>query len=173
MIGQTMAIVHSSRIRSLTSIMSTAGRRRDSFGKLKAIRALTGPAPRNRDEAIQRAIGFYNVCGSPGFPTDWDKVRETAGLAYDRCFYPRGFVRQMAAVLATGSRYHALKFVRAPTAVIHGSHDPLIRPAAGRATARAIPGATLRMIDGMGHDLPEPVWPVVVDEIAGLRARTS
>jgi len=173
MIAQTLAITHTARVRTLTSIMSTAGRRRHSFGKLSAIRTLAGPAPRSREEAIANAETFYNVCGSPGFPTDWERVRDTAGRAYDRCFYPRGFVRQMAAILATGSRYHALKFVRAPTTVIHGTHDPLIRPAAGRATARAIPGARLRMIEGMGHDLPEAVWPVLVDEVDRLRARTS
>jgi len=173
MIGQTLALVPSSRVRSLTSLMSTAGRRRDSLGSLKAIRALTGPAPRSREQAVESAVDFYQVCGSPGFETDWDRVRDTAGRAYDRCFYPRGFVRQLAAIFATGSRYHALRFVRAPTTVIHGAVDPLIRPAAGRATARAIPGAKLRMIEGMGHDLPEAVWPIIADEVEALRARTS
>ncbi|RMH44900.1 MAG: alpha/beta fold hydrolase [Deltaproteobacteria bacterium] len=173
MIAQTMAIVHPHRVRSLTSLMSTAGRRRHAFGRFAAIRALLGSAPRNRDEAVERAVQFYEVCGSKGFPIDWERIRDTAGRAYDRCFYPPGFVRQFAAIAATGSRYEALRFVRAPTAVIHGSDDPLILPAAGRDVARAIPGATFRVIEGMGHDLPAAVWPILAGEIERVAARAA
>jgi pimeloyl-ACP methyl ester carboxylesterase len=77
----------------------------------------------------------------------------------------------MAAILATGSRYEALRFVRVPTTVLHGSADPLILPRSGRATAKAIPGARLRIFDGMGHDLPRPLWPAMIDEIAMVAAR--
>jgi pimeloyl-ACP methyl ester carboxylesterase len=173
MIAQTLAICHPSRVRTLMSIMSTTGQRRYGVGKLSAIRSLVGPAPRDRDEAVQRAEAFYRVCGSTGFPTDWDRVRDLAARAYDRCFYPAGFVRQMAAIVATGSRVHALRFVRAPATVMHGSVDPLIRPAAGRATARAIPGAKLRIIEGMGHDLPAGVWPAIAEEMAELADRAN
>lgn len=173
MVAQTTAIVHPSRVRSLTSIMSSTGQRRFVLGKLGAIKTLMGPSPRNRDEAIERSEVFYRVCGSTGFPIDWDRIRDVAGRAYDRCFYPAGFVRQMAAITATGSRHGALKFLRVPTTVIHGSEDPLIRASAGRATARAIPGAKLRIIDGMGHDLPEQVWPTVVGDIAEVADRAQ
>jgi pimeloyl-ACP methyl ester carboxylesterase len=171
MVAQSMAIAHPHRVRTLTSIMSTAGRPH-RLGSLRAMRTLLGPAPKNRDEAIARTERFYSVCGSTGFPRDWDRIRDVAGRAYDRCFYPVGFLRQFAAAAATGSRYEALRFVRIPTHVIHGSVDPLIVPAAGRDVARAVPGATLRIIEGMGHDLPAAIWPTLVGDVAELAGRT-
>lgn len=166
MIAQTMAIVHPSRVRTLTSIMSHPGDRLSSLSQPKALRALLGKAPRNRDEAIDRYLTFHRVAGSKGFEVDVDYLRDLAGRAYDRCHYPRGFMRQLAAIAATGDRTRALRFVRAPTLVLHGSDDPLIRPVGGRATARAIPGAELQIIDGMGHDLPRGTWPIISGAIA-------
>lgn len=173
MIAQTLAITHPSRVRSLTSIMSHTGRRRDGLPTVKAMRTLVGKTPRSTDEAIARAEAFYRVCGSTGFAIDWDHVRTTAAAGYERCLYPRGFVRQMAAIAASPSRYAALKFVRIPTAVIHGSVDPLIRPVGGRATARAIAGARLRIVEGMGHDLPAAVWPMLIDDLESVARRAD
>ncbi len=161
MIAQTMAIAHPSRVRTLTSIMSHPGDRWSALSRPKAIKALIGPAPKNKQQAIERYMEFSNVCGSKGYERDLDYLRELAGRAYERAFYPVGFVRQMAAIIATGDRTKALKFVRTPTLVLHGSDDPLIRPAGGRATARAIPNSTYRLIPGMGHDMPRGAWPVI------------
>lgn len=172
MVAQTLAIVHPHRLRTLTSMMSTSGKRWTSFGKPRAIRQLLGPPPRNRDEAIERHMLFRRVCGSTKFEIDWDLQRDLAGRSYDRGFYPRGFVRQMAAAMATGDRTAALRFVRTPTLVMHGSVDPLIPLRAGIATARAIPGAKLKIIDGMGHDMPRVLWPTLTDAIAEHAAVT-
>lgn len=173
MIAQTMAITHPHRVASLCSIMSNPGGRRHLLSAPKAMRALLQPTPRNRAEAVDRAEGFYAVCGSTGFPRDVEAIRERAGRAYDRCHYPQGFLRHMAAIFATGSRREALKFVRAPTAVIHGSADPLILPSGGRATAAAIPGSRLHVVDGMGHDLPEGAWPQIIETISSNARRAA
>lgn len=166
MIAQTGAIEHPSRVRTLTSMMSTTGERRGFFTRPRALRALLMPAPRTREEAGERAVEFTRAVGSPHYPFDEADLRERAALAFDRGLDPGGFLRHMGAILASGSRRQALGSVRAPTLVIHGSADPLIAVAGGRATARAIPGARLRIVPGMGHDLPEGLWPLLVDEIA-------
>ena len=168
MVAQTLAICHPSRVRTLTSIMSSPGGRRYSIARPRAAATLLRKPPRNEQEAIDNHLTFLRICGSPGFPLDEEAARERAALSYRRSVYPPGFARQMAAVLATGDRTGALQFVRAPTLVIHGAADPLILPHAGRATARAIPGAELLMIDGLGHDLPEGVWPTLIDAIGRL-----
>lgn len=166
MVAQTMAIVHPSRLRTLTSVMSTTGQRRYSIGRPRAIRALLGPVPRDEEDAVARHLEFRKVCGSTGFERDVELEATIARRSWARGYYPRGFLRQLAAVMATGDRTHALRFVRVPTLVIHGSVDPLIPPGGGRATARAIPGARLRLIEGMGHDLPRGVWPIIADEVS-------
>lgn len=170
MIAQTMAITHPHRVASLCSIMSNPGGRRHLVSAPRAMKALLQPAPKDREEAMDKAAAFYAVCGSTGFERDVEAIRERSGRAYDRCYYPQGFLRHMAAIFATGSRREALKFVRAPTAVIHGSADPLILPSGGRATAAAIRGSRLHVVDGMGHDLPEGAWPQVIEAI-GSNAR--
>jgi pimeloyl-ACP methyl ester carboxylesterase len=173
MIAQTMALAHPHRTTSLTSIMSHTGERLESIGHPRALAALLRPSPRSRSEAMDRAEEFYRTVGSRSFPLDVKSVRERAAMAFERSFYPAGFLRHMAAVLASGSRRQALRYVRAPTLVVHGSADPLIRPPGGRATARAIPGARLLMIDGMGHDLPRGAWPRIIDGIAQLAERAE
>jgi pimeloyl-ACP methyl ester carboxylesterase len=166
MIAQTMAIRHPSRLHSLTSIMSHTGQRRFMVSSPSALRVLLRPAPNSREEAADRAEEFYRAVGGPRFPPDVESQRERARQSFDRCFYPSGFVRHMAAILASGSRKAALRHLAVPSLVIHGSADPLIRPAGGRATARAIPGARLEIIEGMGHDLPEGAWPLITAAIA-------
>ena len=172
MVAQTTAIAHPRRLASLTSMMSNAGGGPGMIGSPRAMRMLLQPPPRTRDESIQRHVDFYRTVGSTAFAADWPSIRERAGRAYDRCFHPPGFARQLAAMLATGDRRPALRWVRVPTLVLHGSADPLIPPSGGRATARAIPGARLRVIDGWGHDLPPGAWPVLADLIAE-HARTA
>ena len=106
------------------------------------------------------------------------RARERAGRAYDRGFDVRAGGRQLGAIVASGDRTRKLASIKAPTLVIHGTVDKMIRPSGGRATARAIPGARLMMIEGMGHDLPRGVWPQIIDAIseharAADRARAS
>ncbi|HTM20970.1 MAG TPA: alpha/beta hydrolase [Kofleriaceae bacterium] len=174
MVAQTTAVVHSARVRSLCSIMSTTGSRR-AFARPRAIRALLGKPPKTREQAIARQRAYLEVCGSTGFPIDWELSADIAGRAWDRAggAYPRGFARQLAAIFATGDRSAALRLVRAPTVVIHGEVDPLIPVVGGRLTARAIPGAQLMVIPGMGHDLPRGVWTRIADAIADNARRAD
>lgn len=173
MIAQTLAIEFPTRVRSLTSIMSSTGDPNLPPATPAAMSALLAPPPTNRTESIERALSVSRTIGSPGFPFDEAEVRQRAALAYDRGFNPGGVVRQMVAALASGSRKEALKSVRVPTLVIHGRDDPLIQLPAGEDTAAAIAGAELMVIDGMGHDLPRAVWPRIVDAISGLTARAD
>lgn len=113
------------------------------------------------------------MIGSPGFPFDEAEMRERAARAFDRGANPAGVVRQLVAILASGSRREALGAVRAPTLVIHGADDPLVPVEAGRDTAGAVPGAELLEVPGMGHDLPKPLWPTFVDAIAKLAGRAG
>ncbi|HVV90599.1 MAG TPA: alpha/beta hydrolase [Solirubrobacterales bacterium] len=165
MIVQQMAIDHPRRLRSMVSIMSTTGNRRSGQPSLKTFGILLGNPPKGRDQVITRAVRTFKVIGSPGFPFEEDMVREMAGRSYDRGHSAAGVIRQLHAIVASGDRTRALHDVRVPTAVIHGTRDPLVKPSGGRATAKAIPGARLMMIDGMGHDLPRDLWPTFAEAI--------
>ena len=171
MIAQTLAIEHPERVRTLTSIMSTTGSRDLPPARPDAMAALLTPIPEDRDAAIERSVQVFRVIGSPGFPFDEADMRERAARAFDRGANPAGVVRQLVAILASGSRREALGAVRAPTLVIHGADDPLVPVEAGRDTAGAVPGAELLEVPGMGHDLPKPLWPTFVDAIAKLAGR--
>jgi pimeloyl-ACP methyl ester carboxylesterase len=165
MIAQTMALRHPKRMLSLTSIASNTGDRRHMLLDPRAARVLLGKPPKSREQAMDRAEAFYRAVGSRGFALDIAALRSRAARAFERCLYPPGFARQMAAVLASGSRTKVLGKVRVPTLVIHGSDDTMLRPSGGRATARAIPGARFVLIEGMGHDLPEGAWSLLIDAI--------
>jgi len=171
MIAQTVAIEHPARVRTLTSIMSTTGNRALPPAKPEAMNVLLAPQPTDRAESIERAVTVFRTIGSPGFPFDEAYVRERATRAYDRGFSPDGTVRQLVAILASGSRTEALRAVRLPALVIHGADDPLVPLEGGIDTADAIPGAQRLIIDGMGHDLPRALWPRLIDAISQLTAR--
>jgi pimeloyl-ACP methyl ester carboxylesterase len=173
MIAQTLAIRHPERVKSLVSIMSTTGHPDLPPPRPEVAAVLVGPMPTGRDSAIERGVSVFRAIGSPGFPFDEAAVRERAALQYDRCFHPEGQVRQLAAILAAGSRRERLSQVRVPTLVIHGADDPLVPLEGGRDTAEAIPGAELMIIEGMGHDQPRPLWPRVVERIAASTARAA
>lgn len=173
MIAQTLAIEHAERVRSLVSIMSTTGSRRVGAPTLKAYGAIFAKPPHGRDAYIERVLRTFKVIGSPAFPTDEPRLREVAGAMYDRSHNPKGILRQIHAISASGDRTKALRKLRVPTTVIHGSRDPLVRPSGGRATAQAIPNARLRMVEGMGHDLPRELWPIFTDEIADTASRAG
>lgn len=173
MIVQTAAIEQPERVRSLVSVMSTTGSRWVGQPALKTYGVLFGNPPKGRDAVIERGIKTFSVIGSPAFPFDEERIRDVAGRSYDRGHNAAGVLRQLHAITASGDRTQALRDVHVPTTVIHGSRDPLIRPSGGRATAKAIPGARLRIIDGMGHDLPRAIWPEVVEAVASNAARAT
>jgi pimeloyl-ACP methyl ester carboxylesterase len=165
MIVQQLAIDHPRRLLSMTSIMSTTGNRRSGQPSLKTFGIILGSPPMTRDAVIARAAKTFKVIGSPGFPFEEDLVRELAGRSFDRGHSPAGVARQLHAIAASGDRTKALHRVQAPALVIHGNRDPLVKPSGGRATAKAIPGARLLMIDGMAHDLPRDLWPTFAEAI--------
>lgn len=171
MIVQTMAIEMPDRVRSMVSIMSTTGNRRTGLPSVKAFGLMLAKPPRTREQVIQRVLKTFRVIGSPGYPFEEDHLRELAGRSYDRGHSEAGVLRQLHAITASGDRTKSLHEVRTPTTVIHGSKDPLVHPSGGRATARAIPGTELRLIEGMGHDLPRALWPTFAEEIASNAAR--
>jgi len=173
MIAQTLAIEHPARIRSLISFMSTTGARWVGTPSFKAFGLLMAKAPRDREAYVERIEKTFAVIGSPAYPADPERLRRVAGAMYDRSHNPRGILRQLHAITASGDRTTALRKLRLPATVIHGTGDRLIRPSGGRATARAIPGARLRMVEGMGHDLPRELWPIFTDEIADTAARAG
>ncbi|MGY1667589.1 alpha/beta fold hydrolase [Geodermatophilus sp. SYSU D00696] len=173
MIAQSLAIRHPDRVRSLTSIMSTTGDPAVGAPAEAALGVLLAPPATDRESAVQRAVDTYRVIGSPGFEFDESGLRERAGLSFDRAYNPAGVARQLAAILASPDRTADLARVAVPTLVVHGAEDALVNVSGGRATAAAIPGAELLVVEGMGHDLPREVWPQLVDRIAALVDRVE
>ncbi len=165
MIAQHLAIDTPDRVASLTSIMSTPGGRRHWIGQPRALSTLLGSRPKSREEGAAFLVEVLRVLNGPVLPFPEVEIRARAAEAVARSWHPAGFPRQLAAILASGNRTAALAKVRTPTLVLHGAADPLIPVSAGIATARAVPGATLRIVPGMGHSLPPAVWPEVVDAI--------
>jgi pimeloyl-ACP methyl ester carboxylesterase len=167
MVAQHLAIEHPDRVRSLTSIMSTPGGRR-YVPKPFALGALFRKPPKTAEQAGEHMVGVFETIGSRAWPRDADRerIRRAGELAFSRGMNPRGFLRHFAAVLATYDRRPKLREVKAPTLIIHGSCDPMFPLAAGRDMTRMMPHATWLPIAGMGHDLPIPLWPVLVRAIA-------
>ena len=169
MIAQTIAIEHPERVLSLCSIMSNTGARWSGQPKLATYRVLLGTPPKDRDEFIEHVVKTFARIGSPGFDRDEDDLRDLAGRSYDRGRNPAGSGRQLAAIIASGDRTERLRTISAPAVVVHGTKDRLVSPSGGRATAKAIPGARLVRIEGMGHDLPRGAWPQIIGAIAEQR----
>ena len=170
MIAQTLAARHPTRVRSLVSMMSSTGGRWVGRPALSSYPIFLRKAPREREAFIEHASRMFAKVGSRGIPQDTDGVRKIAALSFDRELDRTGAGRQLAAIIASGDRTAELGHVTAPTLVIHGSVDPLISPSGARATARAISGARLMMIEGMGHDLPRVLWPRLIDAFAAHAA---
>ena len=165
MIVQSMATAHPERILSLTSVMSAPG---PILGDRDpdVIAAFTAPAGSTRDEAAQRQLAGLKLWGSPAC-YDVDRITADAHAAFDRCWDPAGRARQAMAVASSPSRETALKSLKVPTLVIHGDADRLVPLDAGRATAKVVSGAHLRIIKGMGHDYPPQYWDQLVELITG------
>jgi proline iminopeptidase len=179
MIAQVHAARYPQRTLSLTSIMSTSGRRGLPGPTRAARKVLLTPAPntRQREALIQHMADTFRVIGSPGYPMDEAMLRERIGRCVDRCVYPAGVARQLVAIAASGDRSSLLKQLRAPALVIHGAQDPLVPVACGIDTASHIPGAALHIIEGMGHDLPPQLIPqlltLIAAQVQGKMARHS
>jgi pimeloyl-ACP methyl ester carboxylesterase len=173
MIAQTIAIRHPARVLSLVSIMSNTGSRWTGQPSVRLYGVLLKSAPRDREGYIAHQMDVFDKIGSPGFPRDEADLRSTFERAYERGHDPAGSGRQLAAILAANDRTEQLGAIRVPTLVIHGTKDRLVNPSGGRATAKAIPGARLLMVEGMGHDLPRGAWPQIIDAIAGNAARAG
>ena len=172
MIAQQLAIDFPDRVRTLTSIMSTPG---PTTGPPtpEAIAALLVEPAVGRQPAIEQSLAGSRVIGSPGFPFDEVGMRARAEIHYDRGHHPVGTARQLAAILASPDRSVALGDVHIPTLVVHGASDPLITLPGGEATAAAIPGAELWIVEGMGHDLPTEIIPELCARQAALLAPVS
>ncbi|SEB52309.1 Pimeloyl-ACP methyl ester carboxylesterase [Nocardioides exalbidus] len=163
MIVQTIAVEHPKRVRSLTSIMSTTGRRTVGWQDPRIIPALLAPRKPGRESYVETSVAFWGVIGSPEFPSTPEKLARRAGETFDRGYSASGMMRQMLAILKQEDRTHRLRSLRVPALVIHGNADKMVHVSGGRSTAAAIPGAELITIDGMGHDLPPELWQQVVE----------
>ena len=165
MIAQETAISFPQRVRSLTSIMSTTGNPKVPPPTREAAAMLMAPPPATKEEYFDRFAKTWKILRVGSFPEDEKLDRSRAERCYERGLSPDGVGRQLRAILASGNRKERLRAVKAPTLVIHGTVDPLVRPEGGKDTAASIPGAKLLMIDGMGHALPMPMWPQIIDAI--------
>jgi pimeloyl-ACP methyl ester carboxylesterase len=174
MIAQTIAIEHADRVVSLISIMSTTGRRSVGWQDPRLLPQLVVNRSRSKEDYVASSARTWRFIGSPDYPIETSVSRERAADTYDRGVTAPGVFRQMLAVVTQPDRTVALGRVRVPTLVIHGLNDRMVHVSGGRATARAVPGAELLLIPGMGHDLPEALWPTIVDAIARTaRSATS
>lgn len=167
MIAQHIAFSFPDRVLSLTSIMSTTGNPKLPPAQKEALAVLT-KRPQSLAEGVlvEHGVKIGRTIGSPGYPADEDRLRANATRDIRRSLYPAGLPRQLAAIIADGCRRERLQGVRAPTLVIHGEADPLVPVEGGRDTAAHIPGAKLKTIPGMGHDLPLALVDEIADAIA-------
>ena len=164
MIAQTVAIEHPHRVKTLISIMSQPGELTVGQPTQEAMELIVTPAPSDRDEYIAFAPK-WQLWQSKKYRSD-EVSRRNAIRDFDRSNYPEGGPRQMAAIYASGSRAEGLQKLQVPTLVIHGTDDQLITPSGGERTAELIPNSTLLMVEDMGHDMPQPLWPFYLDAIS-------
>ena len=171
MIAQVVALRHPARVRTLTSIMSSPGDLWSSIGSPRALGALASPPPQTVEQAVALRWKVTQVFNGPVLPLDEAAEKAAAARDWERGHHPEGAARQLAAILASPDRRRALGSLDLPAHVIHGTHDPLMPVRGGRATARAIPGATLQLVRGMGHHMPAATWSPVADGIEEVARR--
>ena len=172
MIAQVLSGRHPDRVRSLGLIMTSSGSPLSSIPKWRVIRLAFDPPAKDAPAEDKLAIEVRNisVINGPNFLPPLDQLRRRVEELTARSDYPQGMLRQFDAILGTGSLMRYTRRITAPTVVIHGSEDPMVRPRNGRNVARAIEGARYVVVDGMGHDLPEPVWRPVVEALTETMA---
>jgi pimeloyl-ACP methyl ester carboxylesterase len=172
MIAQTMAVAHPERVRSLTSMMSTTGARSVGFQHPTLLPALLGRGV-GRDAYVEGSVRMWRLIGSPGYPSTEDDVRRRAAETYERGVSPEATGRQMLAILTQRNRTRDLASVSVPTLVVHGLSDKMVHVSGGRATSLAVPRSELLLIDGLGHDIPEELWPTLVRAVRRNADRAS
>jgi pimeloyl-ACP methyl ester carboxylesterase len=166
MIAQTVAAQTPGRAASLTSLSSTTGTRLGGLSAPSTIRRMrTARPPRTRVQASNATVAMFRHIGSHGYPFDEKAVAEYGAIAWDRDPTAAGIARQLCAIIISGDRARQLRAITAPTSITHGDRDLMVHPSAAAATARAIPGARREVIPGLGHDLPEGVWPRLISLI--------
>jgi pimeloyl-ACP methyl ester carboxylesterase len=165
MIVQTMAIGRPQRVLSLTSIMSTTGKRSVGWQHPRLLPTLVARRGRGRTAYAQGSAAIWALIGSPLYPNDPESVLAKAHETFDRGYSAGGVLRQMMAVTTQENRSAQLRAVRVPALVVHGTEDKMVHVSGGRATAAAIPGAELLLVDGMGHDLPPALFETFADAI--------
>jgi pimeloyl-ACP methyl ester carboxylesterase len=172
MISQSVAAMRPDLVHSLTSMSSTTGSSRAGKARLSLVmRTLLTRPVATKDARVEQAIGMMRALHGPAYPFDAESARLLASASYDRGYDAAATTRQLCAVIAAPDRTAALSRLRIPTLVTHGDADPLINVSGGRATAAAVPGATLIVFPGVGHELPRPLWPRLADEVAAVAAR--
>ena len=173
-ISQTAAIKAPERFRSLTLMLTSTGSRRVGQPKPNVLFNMARQAEvKTPDDAVRATVATYKEIGSHGYPFDEAYLAEKARLSFERAPRELGYERQLAAVIAQPNRTAALTRVKLPTLVVHGLHDPLVRPSGGLALAKAIPGAKFVGYHGMGHDLPRPLWGDMADQIGSLATKAD
>ncbi len=172
MIAQILAVRHPAKVLSLVSAMSTTGNPAvpPATPQVQAV-LFARPQATDLDGLTEHALKAQIAVQSPAWPVDPAIERPRLRAEIERAYYPAGVARQMAAALASGDRREALKTITAPTVVLHGADDPLVHVEGGKDTAATIPGAELRIIAGLGHDLPDAVHDAFVDAVKAAAAR--
>jgi pimeloyl-ACP methyl ester carboxylesterase len=173
MIVQTMAVEQPARVRSLVSIMSTLGRRTVGWQHPSLLPMLIANRGAGREAYVASSARVWQAIGSPGYPVEPEEVRARAEETFDRGVSASGVMRQMLAILNQPDRSAALARLRVPAAVVHGASDKMVHVSGGRATARAIPGAELLVVDGMGHDMPHDLFETLTDIIVRTASRSG
>lgn len=163
MVAQTLAVEHPTRVRSMVSVMSTVGRRTVGYQHPVLLPQLLATRSAGREGYVASSQKMWGLIGSPDYPTSEEVLRARAEETFDRGVSTSGVMRQMLAVLTQPDRTRALRGLDVPAAVMHGSKDKMVHVSGGRATAHAIAGAELLVVEGMGHDMPRALHPTLVD----------
>ncbi len=173
MISQVLAVEYPDRVLSLTSIMSSTGRRKVGWIHPRIVPTMLASVGRTRTEFAENSVKNGKAIASPAFPTDDHLAYVQALETYDRGWIGSGVLRHMLAVLTQADRTERLQAVTVPTWVIHGTNDQLVNKSGGRATADAITDARYQEIAGLGHDLPAQLYETFVESITANIARTN
>ena len=173
MIAQTMALSRPGRVLSLTSIMSSTGRRTVGWQDPRLLPMLVARRDASREQYVEVSARLWRLIGSPDYPDTAESIRERAAETWDRGISRAGVARQMAAILTQPDRSRALRRLQVPTLVIHGTHDRMVHVSGGRATSRSVPGSELLLVSGMGHDVPRALHETFVEAIRRVADRAG
>ncbi len=173
MIAQTMAVEHPGRVLSLTSVMSSTGARRSGYQSPLLLPRLLRRQGRTREAYVEGAVAFGRFIGSPAYPRSDEEVRRRAEETWDRGICQPGTLRQMLAVVTQPDRTATLGGLDVPVTVLHGRADRMVHVSGGRATAAAARDAELVLVEGMGHDFAEGLWPWFVAAVRSSADRAE